>query len=311
MAKLLVTRLLQFPLILAVIYLVTFLLAWVAPGSPFTGDRSVDPLVKKSMEQKFHADSALAFLTYYPYRAIVHQDLGDSMQYRGWSVGDIIGVSLPVSVTLGLFAMVLAVLLGVAVGTLAAVARGGVLDYVSLAVTLIGISLPSFVTAALLLMLSATDWLTGVFAIGRWDKPVDIILPGLALSLAPMAYIARLTRVSMLDVLHADFVRTARAKGLGKFWVIWKHCLRNAVLPVVSYLGPAAAGTLTGSFVVEKVFRIPGLGDHFVNSVLNRDQTMILGVVMVYSVFLLSFNLIVDVLYGFVDPRINTQTKRT
>ncbi len=133
--------------------------------------------------------------------------------------------------------------------------------------------------------------------------------PGLALSLLPMAYIARLTRVSMLDVLGSDYVRTARAKGLSKSVVVWKHCLRNAFLPVLSYLGPAAAQTLTGSFVVEKVFNIPGLGQHFVNSVLNRDQTLILGVVMVYSALLLTFNLLVDVGYAFVDPRVDVTAR--
>jgi ABC-type dipeptide/oligopeptide/nickel transport system permease component len=187
------------------------------------------------------------------------------------------------------------------VGTLAAVRRGGVLDWSSLSITLIGISLPSFVTAALLLMLAA-KW---KMPIGGWGRISDMILPGVALSLAPMAYIVRLTRVSMLDVLGFDYVRTARAKGLSRTIVVWKHCLRNAFLPVLSYLGPAAAVTLTGSFVVEKVFNIPGLGQHFVNSVLNRDRTLILGVVMVYSVFLLAFNLMVDIAYAWVDPRID------
>ena len=158
-----------------------------------------------------------------------------------------------------------------------------------------------FVTAALLLMLAA-KW---KLPIGGWGTLSDMLLPGLALSLAPMAYIVRLTRVSMLDVLGFDYVRTARAKGLSRPTVIWKHCLRNAFLPVLSYLGPAAAVVLTGSFVVEKVFNIPGLGQHFVNSVLNRDRTLILGVVMVYSVFLLAFNLLVDIAYAWVDPRID------
>jgi oligopeptide transport system permease protein len=146
-------------------------------------------------------------------------------------------------------------------------------------------------------------------SVGGWGSFNDILMPGIALSLAPMAYIARLTRVAMLDTLGSDFVRTARAKGLSRGVVIWKHCLRNAFLPVLSYLGPAAAYTLTGSFVVEKVFTIPGLGQHFVNSVLNRDRTLILGVVMVYSVFLLVFNLVVDVAYAWLDPRIDLTAK--
>lgn len=304
MIKTILFRLVQFPLILGIIYLLTILLAWVAPGSPFAGDRAMDPRVEQSLKEQFHAESVLKFMAYYPVQ-VLKGNLGLSMQYRGWSVNDIIGASLPVSIKLGLFGMVIAVVGGVTVGTLAAVKRGGVLDWTSLSVTLIGISLPGFVTAALLLLLSSTTIFAGWFAIGRFDYPVDVLLPGFALSLAPMAYIARLTRVSMLDVLGSDYVRTARAKGLSKSWVVWKHCLRNAILPVLSYLGPAAAVTLTGSFVVEKVFSIHGLGEHFINSVLNRDQTLILGVVMVYSAFLLAFNLLVDVLYVVVDPRID------
>jgi oligopeptide transport system permease protein len=206
-------------------------------------------------------------------------------------------------VTLGLFAVTLAAFVGVGLGTLAAVKRGGVYDWVSLVVALVGISVPSFVAAAVLLIVftSKLKW----FDVGTWGGVTDLVLPGLALSLAPMAYIARLTRVAMLDVLGSDYVRTARAKGLSRPAVVWKHCLRNALLPVVSYLGPAAAATMTGSFVVEKVFNIPGLGQHFVNSVLNRDQTLILGTVMVYSVLLLSFNLLVDLSYALIDPRID------
>jgi oligopeptide transport system permease protein len=302
MPKVVLYRLLQFPLILGIIYVLTFLLAWVAPGDPFVNERNMDPIVVANLKQRFHADNAWQFLGYYPVRVVTQGDFGWSMQYREWSVNDIIGSALPVSVTLGLFALTLALLMGVGVGTLAAVRRGGLIDWASLSITLIGISLPSFVTAAVLLVLAAMG---KTFSVGGWGKVSDIVLPGLALALAPMAYIARLTRVSMLDVLGSDFVRTARAKGLSRSVVVWKHCLRNAFLPVLSYLGPAAAVTLTGSFVVEKVFNIPGLGQHFVNSVLNRDRTLILGVVMVYSVFLLVFNLMVDVAYAWVDPRID------
>lgn len=310
MKRLLLARLIQFPVVLAIIYVITFLLAWVAPGDPFAGDRNLDPVVAQSLREKFHADSPIKFLAYYPLNVVTKGDFGVSMQYREWSVTDIIRASLPISVTLGILAMIVATIAGIAIGTLAAVKRGGLLDWTSLSISLIGISLPAFVTAALLLMASAWGPLRGVFAIGRFEKPVDALLPVLALSLAPMAYIVRLTRVSMLDVISSDYVRTARAKGLSKSAVVWKHCLKNAILPVLSYLGPAAAVTLTGSFVVEKVFNIRGLGEHFVNSVINRDQTLILGVVMVYSVFILAFNLVVDLLYGFVDPRINVGGSR-
>jgi len=306
MAKLIFFRVLQFPLVLAVIYLLTFLMAWVAPGDPFTNEKNLDPIVKENLKKKFHADSPMAFLTYYPYQVIVHGDFGNSMLYQEWSVTDIIKSALPVSVTLGLVAMLIAVLFGVSIGTLTAVNRGGAFDWTSLSIALVGISLPGFVVAAVLLMFAAwTRW----FPIGGWGRISDLILPGIALSLAPMAYIARLTRVSMLDTLGADFVRTARAKGVSKHLVIWKHCLRNAFLPVLSYLGPATAGAMTGSFVIEKVFNIPGLGQHFVNSVLNRDRTLILGVVMVESAFILAFNLLVDIAYAWLDPRIDLSAK--
>jgi ABC-type dipeptide/oligopeptide/nickel transport system permease component len=262
----------------------------------------MDPTAVRALKEKFHASNAWQFLAWYPWNILRHGDFGDSMQYRGWTVNDIIARKLPVSVTLGTFAIVIAVLVGVGVGTIAAVRRGGGADWASLSIALVGISLPSFVVAALLLMLAAK---TKILPAGGWGDYSNIILPGVALSLLPMAYIVRLTRVSMLDTLGADFVRTARAKGLSKAVVIWKHCLRNAFLPVLSYLGPAAAFAMTGSFVVEKVFNVPGLGQHFVNSVLNRDRTLILGTVMVESALLLVFNLMVDVAYAWVDPRID------
>ena len=307
MFRFLVARIIQFPLILAVIYLITFTLAWVAPGSPFDGDRKLEPIALEQLKRQFHAESHAQFLAYYPWRLVRYGDFGPSLQYHEWSVNDILKASLPISMTLGLFALTIAVFAGVGVGTLAAVSRGKPFDWFSLGVTLLGISLPSFVIATLLLVVFAVKlhW----FPLGGFLGPKHLVLPGLALALLPMAYIARLTRVSMIDVLGSDYVRTARAKGLSRPTVVWKHCLRNAVLPVVSYLGPAAAATLTGSFVVEKVFNIRGLGQHFVNSVLNRDQTLILGTVMVYSFFVLTLNLLVDVAYVFIDPRIEVAAK--
>lgn len=308
MHKVILYRLLQFPLVLAVIYVLTFLLVWVAPGSPFEQtERNMDPGALQALKARFHAESAVGFLAYYPRQILVHGDFGPSLQYREWSVNHILATSLPVSVTLGIFALTIATVAGVAIGTLAAVKRGGVTDWFGLTLTLVGVSLPSFVAAAVLLIIFSgrLKW----FPVGGWGGLREMVLPGVALSLAPMAYIVRLTRVSMLDVLGADYVRTARAKGLARSTVVWKHCLRNALLPVLSYLGPAAAVTLTGSFVVEKVFNVPGLGRHFVNSVLNRDQTLILGTVMVYSLLLLVFNLLVDIGYALVDPRIEVGAK--
>src|SRR5947207_3562069 len=243
MHKVLLWRIAQFPLILAVIYLLTFLLAWVAPGDPFVNEKNMDPTAVASLKQKCHAESAWQFLVWYPRNVVFHGDSGDSMQYRGFSVNDIIATALPVSVTLGLFALVIAVLVGVGVGTIAAVKRGGAADWTSLSIALIGISLPSFVTAALLLMFAA--W-SKMLPAGGWGRFSNLILPGFALSLIPMAYIVRLTRVSMLDTLGADFVRTARAKGLSRRVGIWTPCLRKAFLQVPSYLGPAQPFAMTG-----------------------------------------------------------------
>jgi oligopeptide transport system permease protein len=301
-------RIAQFPLILAIIYLITFWFVWVAPGSPFgQGERQLNAQAKEALERKFHAQSATSFLAYYPARVLTTGDFGPSMQYAEWSVNDILKSALPVSIALGLFALTIGTLAGVVIGTMAAVHRDGAFDWMSLGIVLLGISLPSFISAALLLSVFS-GWLHWC-PVGGWGSVRDMVLPGLALALAPMAYIARLSRVAMIDVLSSDFVRTARAKGVSRTIVIWKHCLRNAFLPVLSYLGPAAATTLTGSFVVEKVFSIPGLGQHFVSSIQNRDRTLILGTVMVYSVFLLMFNLLVDVGYAFVDPRIDVTAR--
>ena len=234
-------RILQFPLILAIIYLITFLLVWVAPGDPLgRTDRKLDPKVEAMLREKFHAEHWYTFLRYYPAN-LLKGDFGPSFEYSEWSVNDVLASALPVSVTLGLFALAIATFAGVTIGALAAVKRGGIVDWVSLSVALIGVSLPSFVTAMLLLVGFSVKW--HWFPVGGWNRPTDMVLPGIALSLMPMAYIARLTRVAMIDVLSSDYVRTARAKGLSRSSVIWKHCLRNAFLPVLSFLGPAAAAT--------------------------------------------------------------------
>ncbi len=340
MVKFLAGRLIQFPIILAVIYVITFLLAWVAPGSPFQRtERPLAPQVQEQLKRQFHAESWHGFLLYYPPQ-MLKGNFGPSFNYPGRSVSQILSDGLPVSIALGGLAMSIAITIGVFIGTLAAVFRGRALDWVSLTVALLGVSVPSFVAAAVLRGVFAYHWT--IFPLGRWPSGIETrligplghqfwdtlhasgftsalsawagsfpqylyaaLLPAIALSLLPMAYITRLTRVSMIDVLGSDYVRTARAKGLSRPRVIFKHCLRNAILPVLSYIGPAAAATLVGSFVVETVFQIPGLGQFFVNSVQSRDQTLILGTVMTYSVLLLGLNLLVDVAYGWVDPRIS------
>jgi oligopeptide transport system permease protein len=302
--KFILWRIIQFPIVLAVIYLITFFLVWIAPGSPFETERKLDPVVKLELEQRYHADTPGHFLKHYPL-AMLHGDFGPCLSFQGWSVGGVIKSSLKISITLGLFALTIATFAGCLLGTLAAVRRGGVIDLISVIVTLVGVSLPGFVAAGVLLAVFS-DWLHWLPGVG-WGGFRHMILPAVALSLAPLSYIAQLTRVSMLDVLSEDYVRTARAKGLSRSAIIWRHAFRNAMLPVFTFLGPASAAALTGSFVIEYIFEIPGLGQHFVNGVKNRDQTLILGTVMVYSFFLLGLNLLVDLGYALIDPRIEIE----
>ncbi|MEM1012195.1 MAG: ABC transporter permease [Planctomycetota bacterium] len=351
MLRFIAIRVLQFPLILAAIYLITFALAWVAPGDPFSAQtEGNDPQRVQELRERFNVTSSWDFLTTYPVN-LLRGEFGPSFSVRDKTVGQIIADTLPVSLAVGGLAIVIATGVGIAIGTLAAVRRDGVLDFVSLSIALIGVSVPSFVVAVTLL--SSFAYGLELLPLGGWppgfsqpDAYLDLdpglretvvaedgqvtyewnlsfgqqvqlffaaipdylrhmLLPALALSLLPMAYITRLTRVSMIDVLGNDYIRTARAKGVGRLRVIFKHALRNGLLPVLSFLGPATANILVGSFIVETIFKLPGLGTFFINSVTARDQPLILGTVMVYSVLLLSLNLVVDVLYGIVDPRIS------
>jgi ABC-type dipeptide/oligopeptide/nickel transport system permease component len=251
-------------------------------------------------------------------------DLGQSTYYQGRPVAEILGLTaatwsrgaVRTTMTLGLLALALAVLVGANAGAWAAVRaanptgagrggrlRGALADHLTLAVSVVGISLPTFVTGSMLILLLAV--LLPAFPVGGWGTLRQAVLPTITLSLPFMAYIARLMRAGMLDVLHADYIRTARAKGLAGRQVVFKHAFKLAFLPVLSYLGPAAAAVLTGSFVVERLFAVPGMGEHFVTSVVNRDQPLIIATVVLYAVLLVSFNFLVDLAYVFVDPRIS------
>lgn len=309
MKNYILSRLIQFPLILAIIYVITFVCVWIAPGDPFSTERGMDPAIIQQRKEQLHAGTWHEFLLYYPVAAL-RGDFGKSLNNLAFDVSDLIWDRFLISLMLGTAALLIALVVGMTIGTLSAIRRDGFLDWAGVSVTLIGISLPSFVVAAIL-MIVFVAWLNW-FDLPRSDnlKFADFVLPAIALSLAPMAYIVRLQRVSMLDVLGMDHVRTARAKGLSKPRVVFKHTLRNAFLPVFTYLGPAAAFTLTGSFVVERIFRLPGLGEQFVDSVTNRDATMILAQTMLYSVLLLTFNLLVDLGYAFIDPRIDVSAKK-
>jgi oligopeptide transport system permease protein len=293
--------LLMIPVLWA-IYTITFLMVVTVPGNPFQQpDRQMPEGIEQALEARYHIEDNWSY--YWEYLAgVLRLDFGPSFQYRDWTCTQIIAQSLPVSFSLGLAAILLAVLVGVPVGVISAVKRNSWFDLGSLALVLIGVSLPTFVTGTALLLLFAMtlQWLP----VGGWGEFRQIPLPAVTLSLPFMAYIARLTRLGMLDVLGSDYIRTAQAKGVGPRAVIWKHALKNAFLPVLSYLGPALAMAMTGSFVIEKLFNIPGLGQHFVNSVLNLDRGLIMGTVLVYSGLLVGMNLLVDVCYGLVDPRV-------
>lgn len=324
MTAMLIRRLVQVPLILLVIYTVTFALAWLLPGNPLDKPEGRRPPVEvqEAMKAQYSLDNPFKFYISYLDQASGLAwlrdrgrgggdeaaaerptfNLGPCLQYEDWSVNEIIGGALPVSIVLGLVALVFALAIGLAAGVVGAVRPGSWMDVSSLLVALIGISLPSFVIGTALLIVFAV-WLEWV-QVAHWGSPRDLLLPALTLSLPFAAYIARLTRLGMIEVLSADFIRTARAKGVSETRIVLRHALKVAFLPVLSYLGPAAAYVMTGSFIVEKVFNIPGLGQHFVNSVLNKDLFLIMGVVLTYSTMLVLFNLTVDILYRWVDPRI-------
>ncbi len=314
MTGLIVRRLLQMPIILFVIYTITFSLAWLIPGNPLENPEGRRPpqVIMQAMLEQYKLDNPWSFYWDYLGKATgvswllgEHDrpfDLGPSLTHQDWTVNEILAAGLPVSITLGLLAILLACAIGLTAGIIGGIRPGSAADLATLLVALVGISLPSFVIGTLLLVIFGV-WLN-IFPIGGWGKLSYTFLPALTLALPFAAYIARLTRYGMIDELATDYVRTARAKGVPQMRVVLKHALKNAFLPVLSFLGPAAAMAMTGSFVVEKVFAVPGIGTHFVNAVLSKDLTLIMGVVLVYSTMLILFNLVVDVLYRWVDPRI-------
>ncbi len=314
MLTLIIRRLLQLPLIVFVVYTLTFCLAWLVPGSPLeSADGRRPPAeVEEAMRRQYRLDSPVAFFVDYLGKASGASwvlgrhprpfDLGPSLRHPDWSVNEILAAGLPVSMTLGLTAILMACVLGIGAGVIGGVRVGGFADFATLVIALVGISLPSFVVGAVLLIVVA-GWLRLV-PVGGWGTLSHLILPAFTLSLPYAAYIARLTRFGMIEQMRSDYIRTARAKGLSRGRAAFTHALRNALLPVLTFLGPATAAAMTGSFVVEKVFSVPGIGRHFVDAVLGKDLTLIMGVVLVYSTLLVLFNLGVDVLYRWVDPRL-------
>ncbi len=288
--------------VLLVIVSLSFFMMRLAPGGPFDQERVLPEQVRANIEARYHLDAPL-WRQYFRYLGEVAQgDLGPSFRYPDRSVNELLALGFPVSLTLGVCGLGVALSLGGVAGVLAGLRRNSAVDYLTMSFALGGVSIPNFVLGPILMLVFALG--LGWLPVAGWGSWRHLVLPSVTLGTFYAAYVARLTRAGMLDVIGQDYIRTARAKGLREAAVVLRHALPGAVLPVVTYLGPASAAILTGSVVVETIFSIPGIGRYFVGSALNRDYTMVLGTVVFYSVFLLAFNLVVDVLYAYLDPRV-------
>ena len=289
-------------IVLWIVITITFFLMHAIPGGPFTAEKSLPPYVLHSIEERYKLNDPL-YKQYGDYLCnLVQGDLGPSFKYPGRSVNDIIKDGFPVSFKLGIEAILIAIIIGIPAGILAGVKKDKWQDRAVNFFTTLGVAVPSFVVAALLIYVLSTK--LHLLPAAMWNGWRYEIMPALALSGMPMSFIARLTRSSMLDILSQDYIKTARAKGLSWSKVLIKHALPNSLIPVVTYLGTMTASILTGSFVIETIFAIPGLGQYFVTSIYNRDYTVILGVTIFYSVIVIVLNMVVDLLYPLLDPRI-------
>lgn len=307
MAKYLLKRIGYIIVSLFFIVTITFFLMQAAPGGPFTSERKLPPAIEQQLNETYGLNDPL-YKQYFDYLVNVAQwDFGPSFKYIGQSVNDIISRSFPYSLVLGLEAIFLALSIGVLLGVIAAVKHNKFGDYTAMVIAVLGISVPSFIMATILQYVFSMKM--GVLPVAKFNSFAHTILPAIALATTPLAFIARLMRSSMLDVLNSDYIKTAKSKGLSQRVVTYKHALRNAIMPVVSYMGPLVVGVLTGSFVIEKIFAIPGLGNEFVVSVTNRDYTVIMGTTVFFSILLLVSILIVDLIYGLIDPRIKITGK--
>ena len=303
-----VKRIINAVFVLWVVITITFFLMHAIPGGPFTAEKSLPPVVLHSIEERYKLNDPL-YKQYGDYLInLVQGDLGPSFKYPGRSVNDIIKDGFPVSFQLGMESIIIAIIIGIPAGILAAVKRNKWQDRMVNFCTTLGVAVPSFVVSALLIYILSTK--LHLLPSAMWNGWKYQIMPALALSGMPMSFIARLTRSSMLDILGQDYIKTARAKGLSWIKVLFKHALPNSLIPVITYIGPMAAGILTGSFVIESIFAIPGLGQYFVTSIYNRDYTVILGVTIFYSVIVIVLNMIVDLIYPLLDPRIKLGDKR-
>lgn len=311
MFRFILRRLASSVVVIFLIITASFFIMRFAPGGPFDTDRKLDPEIEKNIKAKYNLDKSLPVQYWLQLKQIIwHQDFGPSLKYTDKGVNEIILEGLPVSLVLGLQGMLIALLIGLPAGLIAGLKQNRWQDYTAMTTAMAGVSIPNFVLGPILIAFFGLY--LGWFDVVGWKGPMAGLIPHLKSSLLPSltlglfyaAYVARLTRGGLLEVIRQDYVRTARAKGLSERVVVTRHTLRGAVIPVVSFLGPAFAGMLTGSVVIEKVFNIPGLGSHFVGSAFNRDYPLVLGTIVLYSSFLVVLNLLVDIVYGLLDPRV-------
>jgi len=281
---------------------VTWVLIRMAPGNFYSSEKKLPPAVEANIKKKYGLDKPVIQQYGIMMWNIVRGDFGDSLKYEGQSVNEIIRRHFPYSATIGVLAYILALFLGLAAGIVAALKQNSAFDYGSMSLAMLGLSVPNFVIGPILVLIFSL-WLY-IFPPARWGGISSIILPVITLAAIYAAYIARLTRAGMLEVMRSDYIRTARAKGLSEWKVLLKHAVRGGLIPVVSFTGPALAALLAGTVVVERVFAIPGLGNIFIQSVLNRDEPLILGIVAFLSILIMIFNLLVDISYAYLDPRI-------
>jgi oligopeptide transport system permease protein len=304
MVRFILRRVVQMvPMVLLVVS-ITWGLVRLAPGNFYTGEKRLPPAIEHNLRERYGLDRPWYVQYGKMLAGVARGDFGMSLKYSGQPVNSILAASVPISATLGGVSFLVAMVIGVGAGTLAAVgAARGRRDRVYRAITMIGMSMPNFVLGPTLVLVFSLTW--HWLPPARWDGfGSHLVLPVLTLALADIAYIARLTRAGMLDVLHAEYIRAARAKGLSEAAIVWRHALRAAILPVVSYSGPALAFLLTGTVVIERVFALPGLGNYFINASLNRDEPLIIGLVAFIAIAVLACNLLADIVYAWLDPRV-------
>lgn len=295
------SRLLQGVLVIFILFTITFLAIRALPGNPFTSDKEISERAMLELEKQYYLDKSLPIQYGLILKDYLRGDLKNS-EKKQLPVKTVIAHSFPASAILGTAAMIIACMVGIPAGIIAALKKNSLIDYSTMLITLLGISIPSFVVGPLLAISASSVF--PMLKVAGWGDPLDWILPSITLGLATAAYLARITRTGMLDVLNQDFIRTAKAKGLTPFTIIWKHALRGGILPAINYIGPAFAALISGSFVVETIFQLPGMGKHFVNATIERDYMLLQGVAIVFGILIVIVNIAADIALVLLNPRL-------